>query len=271
MLAGRSLTRGVFRVGSRLVFLARALGVVALALTPAAAPAMLGGSAAGADDVTTWTSSPGQGPRGTVIPFASGADGGCFWRVPIDVENFKDFTGTAVQIALRRLGVTIPLGEATVASDTTWHGAVTIPADLNAPPAVYDLIARCIIDNPDLPGVRSFEYDPRSFTITAPPPPPPPPRPPPPPPSPAPSTHDPAALPGTGAPSVQVLGAVVDRRSGLTTVTGGTLAVTGVPNDVLAAVGGLALALGAIAVGWGRADRRARRPGDVLAGLVPPS
>jgi hypothetical protein len=250
-------------VSSRPVVLAKALGVVALSL----APVTLSLAPAGADGVTTWTNSPGQGPRGTTIDVSSGPDGGCFWRVPIDVENFKDFTGTSVQIALRRLQVTIPLGQVAVAADTTWRGAVTIAADVNAPPATYELVARCIVDNPELPGVRTFEYDPRRFTITTPPAPPPPTPPPPPTTPPPPATPDPVGTPANrgATPSVQVLGAVADRRTGLTTVTGGTLVATGAPTGALLAAGGLALLLGTLGVGWSRVGQQGRRPGDLRA------
>lgn len=81
------------------------------------------------------------------------------------------YDGIRVELRLERAGAAIPLGEVAVTPGGAWSGTVTIPQAAVAPPGDYEFLAHCVVDDPALDGVRSFDFDPMTFTIAESPPP----------------------------------------------------------------------------------------------------
>ena len=83
------------------------------------------------------------------------------------------YDGVRVELRLEPAGggTAIALGRVHVTSGGAWSGSVTIPPAEVAPPGTYDVLAHCVVDDPRLDGVRSFDFDPLSFTIVEGPPP----------------------------------------------------------------------------------------------------
>ncbi len=81
------------------------------------------------------------------------------------------FDGVRVELRLEAAGTAIPIGNVRVTSGGAWAGTVPIPEASAITPGEYELLARCIVDDPALDGVRSFDFDPLPFTIADAPPP----------------------------------------------------------------------------------------------------
>ncbi len=179
------------RARPRTVIAAAALtaGLVSLvALAPHAA--------AGA---TGWSRSPAAGIAGASIRVASTPTALCQWLAPtppatdpttqpagsVPATGTTDpaapaanavgdpipYDGTRVEFRLDHAGVSIPLGHVTVDPGGAWAGSVAVPAASTAPAGGYDLIGRCVVNDPALDGVRSFDFDPMPFVVADAPPP----------------------------------------------------------------------------------------------------
>jgi LPXTG-motif cell wall-anchored protein len=159
-----------------------ALFVTALGAGPAAADA-------------GWSRVPESGLGGGTVRVASSSTSLCQWVQPADptpvetsattapaldpsaapplVPAAEDVTydGTEVLVRLTRDGVDVPLGRLPVTEGGAWSGTLTIPANNVAIPGEYDLVVRCVIDRPELDGLRSYDFDPLPFTVTEGPPP----------------------------------------------------------------------------------------------------
>ncbi len=151
------------------------------------------------------------------------------------------YDGTRVELRIDRDGESIPLGAIDVTFGGAWSGTVTVPGTTIAPAGNYLLMAHCVVDNPALDGIRSFDFDPLPFTVAD---------------APPPTT---VTLPTeigdaiSVTNSVQVQGAQLDRRatSRRTVATGPTLPKTGDGTLTVALSGFAALILGAAALWWG--------------------
>jgi LPXTG-motif cell wall-anchored protein len=81
------------------------------------------------------------------------------------------YDGTEVRIRLTRDGVDTPLTSLDVATGGGWGGTISLPTDPALAPGDYDLFAKCVVDRPELDGVRSYDFDPLPFTVVEAPPP----------------------------------------------------------------------------------------------------
>lgn len=214
-----------------------------------------------------WSRSPASAIAGTPVRVASSADTLCQWFLPasasgatpivpsstpptalsstaISARSVGDpiaYDGTRVEFRLDRLGVSIPLGAVDVTPGGAWSGTVTVPAATIAPAGNYLLRAHCVIDNPALDGIRSFDFDPLAFTVAD---------------APPPTTITIPTEIGDAISvtnPVQVQGAQLNRRasSHRSTATGATLPKTGDGTLTVALSGFAALILGAAALWWG--------------------
>ena len=215
----------------------------------------------------SWSRSPPSALGGTPVRVASSADTLCQWRAPAPASGPAPtvpssatsnatsnaalsatavgdpivYDGTRVELRIDRDGVSIPLGAVDVTPGGAWSGTVTAPAATVAPAGNYLLMAHCVVDNPALDGVRSFDFDPLPFTVAD---------------APPPTT---VTLPTEIGDAVsvtnpvQVQGAQLDRRatSHHTSATGPTLPKTGDGTLTVALAGLGALVIGAAALWWG--------------------
>ncbi|MEO6468295.1 MAG: LPXTG cell wall anchor domain-containing protein [Acidimicrobiia bacterium] len=143
---------------------------------------------------STWSRNPDSSLAGGRVRVASSAETLCQWVQPGEpsapdtspttvadptptstTTASGDVTYDGVRVELRLEppggGTAVALGSVNVTSGGAWSGTVTIPAAEVAPPGEYDLLAHCVVDHPQLDGVRSFDFDPLSLTIVEGPPP----------------------------------------------------------------------------------------------------
>ncbi len=134
---------------------------------------------------STWSRNPDSSLGGGRVRVASSTETLCQWvqpgvppttdTSPTTVGGAGDVTydGSRVELRLEPAGggTAVALGNVKVTSGGAWSGAVTIPAAEVAPPGNYDLLAHCVVDDARLNGVRSFDFDPLSFTVVEGPPP----------------------------------------------------------------------------------------------------
>ncbi len=168
---------------------AMSAGALAVALAPHAAAAGAG-----------WSRSPASGIAGATVRVASTPTALCQWlapalpaaapptagaadpaptggatdtpvTAPAAVGDPIPYDGTRVEFRLDHDGASIPLGHVGVSTGGAWAGAVTVPEAAIAPAGGYDLIAHCVVDDPALDGVRSFDFDPLPFVVADAPPP----------------------------------------------------------------------------------------------------
>lgn|GEM_PF-6331197 len=138
---------------------------------------------------TSWSRNPSSSLAGGRVRVASSATTLCQWLQPstplpsstsstsgppLTAAAVGDpivYDGSRVELRLERAGVAIPLGQVAVTPGGAWSGTVTIPQAAVAPPGDYEFLAHCVVDDPALDGVRSFDFDPMTFTIAESPPP----------------------------------------------------------------------------------------------------
>lgn len=233
-----------------------------LVLTPSVASADAG-----------WSRSPGSGLAGASIQVASSSTTLCQWEQPTPetttapadpdatpaptgstataASTFTTYDGTSVELRLVRDGVTVQLGDLVVTAGGAWSGRFVVPAASAAPAGTYDLFARCVVDRPELDGIRSYDFDPLTFDVVE---------------SPPPTTvtvpteiGDPATV--TKPSSAEVLGAQTASSAANRAATTPTLPNTGDGTLAVALAGLAAVALGAGALWWGaRAARPSAQP-----------
>lgn len=201
-----------------------------------------------------WTARPSAGPVGAAIAVASGPGDECQWVQPVQPgsTDLVHYDGTRVELRLRGAAI-VALGQVPVGTGGAWSGTVHVPA--GAVSGSYELVARCVVDDPALDGVRSYDFDPRAFAVLAPPtttlpveiPPP------------VVVTAAPPSPPSTPVPTKQAR-----RRTTRSTAAAATLPNTGpeLPNTgngtLPVALAGLgALAIGGLALWWGGRTRPA--------------
>lgn len=148
-----------------------------------------------AQAASTWSRNPDSSLAGGRVRVASSTETLCQWVQPgvppTDTSpttiadppttstspstDAGDVTYDGIRVELRLEpvagGTAVALGSVKVTSGGAWSGTVTIPAAELAPPGSYDLLAHCVVDDAHLDGVRSFDFDPLSFTIVEGPPP----------------------------------------------------------------------------------------------------
>ena len=161
------------------------------------------------------------------------------------------YDGVRVELRLERDGVAIPLGN--VAGDlgrrVVGVGRRSPPRHI-APAGTYDLLAHCVVDDPALDGVRSFDFDPLTFVVAD---------------APPPTTvtipteiGEPATA--TNPNPVQVQGSELDRPAIANQPAAAvpTLPKTGDGTLTVAIAGFGALLLGGLALWWGARTSRER-------------
>ena len=261
------------------------LVVATLALGAAA----LGAPAAGAD--TGWSRVPASGLAGGTVQVASSSSTLCQWTQPAGTgapaaatptapdpaapaasppegtgttgnadaaPTARDVTydGTDVLVRLSRDGVDIPLGRLPVLPGGAWSGSLTVPAVDVAPPGEYQIFAKCVIDRPELDGIRTYDFDPLGFTVVE---------------APPPTTVEaPPVLvpPATAENPVEVQGAQITRPTSSAAAPTAANATPTLPNTgdstlgiALAGIG--SLLVGGAALWWGARHAR-RHPTGVL-------
>jgi LPXTG-motif cell wall-anchored protein len=238
----------------------------------------LGAPAASAD--TGWSRVPASGIGGGTVDVASSSSTLCQWIQPANAgdaiaapttappaavdgtpagaatspaEGDVVYDGTEVRVRLSRNGLDIPIGQLTVMTGGAWSGTITLPASDTLFPGVYDLVAKCVIDRPELDGLRSYDFDPLQFTVVE---------------SPPPITVEvPTELvpPITALNPVQVQGAQLTRPTAAPSTTAAaapTLPKTGDSTLEIALAGLASLLVGGAALWWGA--RHARRQSSGL-------
>lgn len=219
----------------------------------------------------SWSRSPASAIGGTPVRVASSADTLCQWRAPAPASSPAPtapsdaptdtalnttsnseirataagdpvvYDGTRVEFWLDLVGASVSLGAVDVTPGGAWSGAITVPAATVAPAGNYVLRAHCVVDNPALDGIRSYDFDPLAFTIVE---------------APPPTTITVPTEIGDAISvtnPVQVQGAQLNRGavSHRSTATGATLPKTGDGTLTVALSGLAALTLGAAALWWG--------------------
>jgi LPXTG-motif cell wall-anchored protein len=261
----------------RRMVLGSVMGAV-MALTATA----LGAGVAGAD--SGWSRVPSSGLAGGTVDVASSSSTLCQWIQPADAGGTSADTastqpapgtgggsaeavpsdgdvvydGTEVQVRLSQGGTDVPLGELPVAIGGAWSGTVTLPTGDALRPGAYDLFVKCVIDRPELDGLRTYDFDPLGFTVTE---------------GPPPTTVEvPTELvpPLVATNPVQVQGEQITRPAttpapapAATTATSPTLPNTGDGTVGIALAGFGALLVGGAALWWGARSARRHAP-DLL-------
>lgn len=185
------------------------------------------------DPSTTTTTSSGIAATVLTRPPASGirTSGG---------GGLVAYDGLRVELRLELAGNAVALGAVDVTPGGAWSGSVTIPAAMSSAPGEYVLLAHCVVDDPRLDGIRSFDFDASTFTVVE---------------GPPPTTITiPTELvpPITATNPVEVQGAQLGRGDAPTAVTAApTLPKTGDGTLAVALAGLGALVLGAGALWWG--------------------
>lgn len=208
-----------------------------------------------------WSRAPGDALSGTQVTVASDADSLCRWSQPAYVGEPSSLTpapdnelvyydGTRVDLRLQGSGLVIGLGSVAVESGGGWSGSLTVPPSV--PSGTYDLFARCVVDHPDLDGVRTFDFDPQPFSVHEAPPP------------------TVVTVPTELAPpavAVQPVAEVAGTQTARTLpVTGArqapaaTLPNTGDGTLAVALAGSSSLAIGGLALWWGGRKRPTAQP-----------
>jgi LPXTG-motif cell wall-anchored protein len=216
-----------------------------------------------------WSRSPSAGIAGATIRVASSPTTLCQWLVPtppssapassapassasnaatpsdaIGAAAVGDpiaYDGVRVELRFERDGVALPLGNVPVTSGGAWAGSVTVPAANVAPAGTYDLLAHCVVDDPALDGVHSYDFDPLPFVVVE---------------APPPTTVTiPTEIdePVTVTNPVQVQGAQLDHPASANqpAAAAPTLPNTGDGTLTVAIAGFAALFLGGLALWWG--------------------
>jgi LPXTG-motif cell wall-anchored protein len=242
--------------------------LVAAALVLAATT--LGAPAAGAD--AGWSRVPASGIGGGTVDVASSSSTLCQWIQPANAgdavadpsaapaaaaEGDVVYDGTEVRVRLSRDGVDVPIGQLTVMTGGAWSGTITLPASDTLLPGVYDMIAKCVVDRPELDGVRTYDFDPLEFIVTE---------------SPPPTTVEvPTELvpPITAVNPVQVEGVQLTRPTSTpaTAATAApTLPKTGDSTIGIALAGLGSLLVGGAALWWGARHARRHPSSDLVDG-----
>jgi LPXTG-motif cell wall-anchored protein len=140
-----------------------------------------------------WSRVPASGIGGGTVDVASSPASLCQWVQPADpdaaattapdvgtvlppdtaaaADGDTTYDGTAVRVRLTRDGVDTPLTTFDVEAGGAWGGTITLPTDAALTPGDYELFAKCVVDRPELDGVRSYDFDPLPFTVVEAPPP----------------------------------------------------------------------------------------------------
>lgn len=216
---------------------------------------------------TGWSRTPGSSIAGGQIRVASSSTTLCQWLQPAPPTDpstptttsssttdsppaggvrasgseFVAYDGRRVELRLERAGNAVALGAVDVTPGGAWSGSVTIPA-ASAAPGEYLLLAHCVVDDPLLDGIRSFDFDASTFTVVE---------------GPPPTTITiPTELipPITATNPVEVQGAQLgrsDARTATSAAAAPTLPNTGDGTLAVALAGLGALILGAGALWWG--------------------
>lgn len=258
--------------------------VVAAALTVGAVA--LGATSAGGADAG-WSRAPASGIGGGTVQVASSASTLCQWIQPTNPDpgaapdgsapasdpasatgGLPDasattpsgdtvYDGTEVRIRLSQDGVEIPLPTLDVSPGGAWSGTITLPGADQLVPGEYEMFAKCVIDRPELDGVRTYDFDPLAFTVVE---------------APPPTTVEiPTELipPITAVNPVQVQGEQLTRptapvASSTAAASAATLPNTGDGTSETALAGLGALLVGGAALWWGARHGR-RQPSTDLA------
>lgn len=240
----------------------------------------LGASAASADP--GWSRVPASGIGGGTVDVASSSSTLCQWIQPANAGDAAAapttappaavdgtpagpattpadgdviYDGTEVRVRLSRDGVDIPIGQLTVMTGGAWSGTITLPASDTLVPGGYHMIAKCVVDRPELDGVRSYDFDPLEFTVIE---------------SPPPTTVEvPTELipPLIAVNPVQVQGAQLTRPTSATTTTAApTLPKTGDSTLGIALAGLGSMLVGGAALWWGARHARRHPSADLVDG-----
>ena len=166
------------------------------------------------------------------------------------------YDGTEVRIRLSRDGIEVPLAALDVSPGGAWSGTVTLPATDVLAPGEYEMFAKCVVDRPELDGVRTYDFDPLAFTVVE---------------APPPTVEIPTELipPITAVNPVQVQGEQLTRPTTPVTPTAANASAATLPNTgdgtLETALAGLgALLVGGAALWWGARHGR-RQPSTDLA------
>jgi LPXTG-motif cell wall-anchored protein len=179
--------------GRRLVLASLVAAAVTLATTTLGAPAAR--AAAG------WSRSPASGIGGGTVHVASSSDTLCQGTQPATTTTTAAGTptadaaagaapdpgaagaapaaaggdtvsdGTEVRFWLAQETVAVALGTVPVTEGGAWSGTLTVPSREILAPGEYQMHARCVVDRPELDGVRTFDFEPLGFTVVEAPPP----------------------------------------------------------------------------------------------------
>jgi LPXTG-motif cell wall-anchored protein len=236
-----------------------------------------GAIAAAAD--AGWSRVPASGIGGGTVDVASSATTLCQWTQPAPTGGppltpgdpggpaptvpggattpggDTVYDGTGVRVRLAREGVDVPLGTLAVTQGGAWSGTVTLPGTDRLVPGEYLLFVTCVIDRPELDGVRTYDFYPLPFTVVE---------------APPPTTVEvPVELvpPITAVNPVQVQGEQITRGA-TAAPAGATAASPTLPNTgdgtlETAAAGIGALLVGGAALWWGARHGRRHPPADL--------
>jgi LPXTG-motif cell wall-anchored protein len=233
-----------------------------------------------------WSRSPASGIGGGTVDVASSPSTLCQWIQPAGLGDPPPtsgdptttsttdaapaatatpsgetvYDGTEVRARLVQGTVEVPLASFAVTPGGAWSGTVTLPGTATLPPGRYDLFVKCVIDRPELDGVRTYDFDPLPFTVDE---------------APPPTTVEPPVElvpPITAVNPVQVQGVQVTRPASTpaappaATAAGPTLPNTGDGTLETALAGFAALAVGGAALWWGARHGRSRPEADLVDG-----
>jgi LPXTG-motif cell wall-anchored protein len=116
-----------------------------------------------------WSSTPTGGLAGSAVRVASSAGDPCVWdETAPDGSSVIRYDGVRVQITLLAGGTGHPLGAVPVSAGGTWAGTLRVPA---VGAGTYSLTARCVVQDPALPGGRTVDFPAQPFTVSEAPPP----------------------------------------------------------------------------------------------------
>ena len=244
----------------------------------AAAVALATGVGIAAAD-SGWSRSPASGIGGGTVDVASSPSTLCQWIQPAGLgdpttTSTSDpapeatappsgdtvYDGTEVRVRLVQDKVEVPLASFAVTPGGAWSGTVTLPGTATLPPGTYDLFVKCVIDRPELDGVRTYDFDPLPFSVDE---------------APPPTTVEPPVElvpPITAVNPVEVQGVQVTRPPATPAAKPAVAAATAtLPNTgdgtLETALAGLAaLAVGGAALWWGARHGRSRPEADLLDG-----
>jgi len=271
------------RLATTTAFRRRLLSGSVVVVVAAAAALATGGGIAAAD--SGWSRSPGSGIGGGTVDVASSPSTLCQWIQPAGLGDPPPtsgdptttstspapaatatpsgdtvYDGTEVRVRLVQDKVEVPVAAFAVTPGGAWSGTVTLPGTGTLPPGTYDLFVKCVIDRPELDGVRTYDFDPLSFTVAE---------------APPPTTVEPPVElvpPITAVNPVQVQGVQVTRPAStpaakpVAAAATATLPNTGDGTLETALAGLAALTVGGAALWWGARHGRDRAEADLLDG-----